>query len=226
MVFDFFGNRRKVVIAMAHLGALPGTPLYDAAGGMNKLIDGVARRYREASSRRRPCHHVRQRERSALPIQGAGRVHRRDDRRDRRDQAGAQGSVRRQLSLGPRRQPWPSPVPPAPRSRAKSLPGSFRFGHGAVAARRRDCSVACGANLGRPDLRLLFNINAEFAVFPRYETDRIAGQECGILVPWLTPSWCPDRSPGRRGNLRPTQGPRRGPRCAEFSPIPACASTM
>jgi membrane complex biogenesis BtpA family protein len=43
MVFDFFGNRRKVVIAMAHLGALPGTPLYDAAGGMNKLIDGVAR---------------------------------------------------------------------------------------------------------------------------------------------------------------------------------------
>jgi membrane complex biogenesis BtpA family protein len=43
MVFDFLGRRRKVVIAMAHLGALPGAPLYDAGGGMSKLIDGVAR---------------------------------------------------------------------------------------------------------------------------------------------------------------------------------------
>ena len=43
MVFDFFGQRRKVVIAMAHIGALPGTPLYDAQGGLPKLIEGVAR---------------------------------------------------------------------------------------------------------------------------------------------------------------------------------------
>ncbi len=43
MVFDFFGQRRKVVISMAHIGALPGTPLYDADGGMAKLIDGVAK---------------------------------------------------------------------------------------------------------------------------------------------------------------------------------------
>ena len=42
MIFDFFGDRRKVVIAMAHIGALPGTPLYDADGGMAKLIDDVA----------------------------------------------------------------------------------------------------------------------------------------------------------------------------------------
>lgn len=41
MVFDFFGKKNKVVVAMAHIGALPGTPLYDAAGGMGKLIDGV-----------------------------------------------------------------------------------------------------------------------------------------------------------------------------------------
>ena len=42
MPFDFFGSTRKAVIAMAHIGALPGTPLYDAAGGMDRLIDGVA----------------------------------------------------------------------------------------------------------------------------------------------------------------------------------------
>src|SRR4051812_18696095 len=43
MPFEFFGTRRKVVIAMAHIGALPGTPLYDADGGVDKLIEGVAR---------------------------------------------------------------------------------------------------------------------------------------------------------------------------------------
>ena len=41
MVFEFFGPQPKAIIAMAHIGALPGSPLYDADGGMNKLIDGV-----------------------------------------------------------------------------------------------------------------------------------------------------------------------------------------
>jgi membrane complex biogenesis BtpA family protein len=43
MTFDFFGARRKVVIAMAHIGALPGTPLYDSGGGMDRLIEGAGR---------------------------------------------------------------------------------------------------------------------------------------------------------------------------------------
>lgn len=41
MVFEFFGSKSKAVIGMAHIGALPGTPLYDADGGMAKLVDGV-----------------------------------------------------------------------------------------------------------------------------------------------------------------------------------------
>ncbi len=41
MIFDFLGNTSKAVIAMAHIGALPGAPLYDADGGMNKLVDDV-----------------------------------------------------------------------------------------------------------------------------------------------------------------------------------------
>jgi len=43
MPFEFFGAKKKAVIAMAHLGALPGAPLYDAQGGLQKLIDDVAR---------------------------------------------------------------------------------------------------------------------------------------------------------------------------------------
>lgn len=41
MPFEFFGSNRKAVIAMAHIGALPGSPLYDADGGMNRIIDDV-----------------------------------------------------------------------------------------------------------------------------------------------------------------------------------------
>lgn len=43
MTFDWFAGKRKMVIAMAHIGALPGAPLYDADGGVAKLIEGVAR---------------------------------------------------------------------------------------------------------------------------------------------------------------------------------------
>lgn len=43
MVFDFFGSKTKAVIAMAHIGALPGSPLHDGKGGVAKLIDDVAR---------------------------------------------------------------------------------------------------------------------------------------------------------------------------------------
>ncbi|MBN8994888.1 MAG: BtpA/SgcQ family protein [Rhizobiales bacterium] len=42
MPFGFFPVR-KAVIAMAHIGALPGSPLHDAKGGMAALIDGVAK---------------------------------------------------------------------------------------------------------------------------------------------------------------------------------------
>ena len=41
MVFDFLGSKRKAVISMVHIGALPGSPLYNADGGMQKLIDDV-----------------------------------------------------------------------------------------------------------------------------------------------------------------------------------------
>ncbi len=39
MVFDFVGEAKKVVIAMVHIGALPGTPLYEVDGGLEKLIE-------------------------------------------------------------------------------------------------------------------------------------------------------------------------------------------
>lgn len=42
MIFDFFGNKSKVVVSMAHIGALPGSPLYDADRGLDGLIEGVA----------------------------------------------------------------------------------------------------------------------------------------------------------------------------------------
>jgi membrane complex biogenesis BtpA family protein len=39
MIFDFLGDKTKAVISMCHIGALPGSPLYDADGGMDGLIE-------------------------------------------------------------------------------------------------------------------------------------------------------------------------------------------
>ncbi|SON58040.1 putative sgc region protein SgcQ [Hartmannibacter diazotrophicus] len=41
MIFEFFGSKKKAVIAMVHIGALPGTPLFDAKAGMDALIEGA-----------------------------------------------------------------------------------------------------------------------------------------------------------------------------------------
>lgn len=42
MPFPFFPRRKKAIIGMVHLGALPGTPLHDAQGsGMARLIEGA-----------------------------------------------------------------------------------------------------------------------------------------------------------------------------------------
>ena len=42
MIESTFGSR-KPVIAMIHLAALPGSPLYDRAGGLQKIVDDSAR---------------------------------------------------------------------------------------------------------------------------------------------------------------------------------------
>jgi len=38
---SLFQRGRKSVVAMAHIGALPGAPLYDSEGGIDRLVDGV-----------------------------------------------------------------------------------------------------------------------------------------------------------------------------------------
>jgi len=43
MMFEFFAAKKKVIIAMIHIGAMPGTPLYDSDGGIAKLIEDAAR---------------------------------------------------------------------------------------------------------------------------------------------------------------------------------------
>lgn len=43
MLSDVFGAKTKAVIAMTHIGALPGSPLYDPRGGMARLVGDVAR---------------------------------------------------------------------------------------------------------------------------------------------------------------------------------------
>ena len=39
---DLFAKTKKPIIAMAHLGPLPGAPGYDAAGGIDALAEAAA----------------------------------------------------------------------------------------------------------------------------------------------------------------------------------------
>jgi membrane complex biogenesis BtpA family protein len=161
MVFDFFGARRKVVIAMAHLGALPGTPLYDAAGGMNKLIDGVTRDIEKLQ---------------------AGGVHAimfgNENDRPYQFQATAEGIAAMSTVIAAIKPTLKIPFgvnylwdPSASVAIACATGASFarEIFTGLFASDmglwQPDAAAALRLrrNLGRPDLKLLFNINAEFA---------------------------------------------------------------
>ncbi|HEY9216307.1 MAG TPA: BtpA/SgcQ family protein [Ancylobacter sp.] len=161
MVFEFFGPRPKAIIAMAHIGALPGSPLYDADGGMNKLIDGVA---------------------SDIEKLQAGGVHSimfgNENDRPYQLKAPAEGVAAMTAVIAAIKPMLTVPFgvnylwdPVASIAIATATGASFAreiftglFASdmglwepkGAEALRLR-------RNLGRPDLKLLFNINAEFA---------------------------------------------------------------
>lgn len=161
MSFDFFGARSKVVIAMAHLGALPGTPLYDADGGMNKLIDAAARDIEKLQQ---------------------GGVHAimfgNENDRPYRFQAAPEG-VAAMTAIVAALKPalkvpfgvnylW-DPLASVAISCATGasfareiFTGVFASDMGLWRPSAAD-ALALRRNLGRPDLKLLFNINAEFA---------------------------------------------------------------
>ena len=161
MLFDFFGPRRKVVIAMAHIGALPGTPLYDAGGGMTKLIDGVAR----------DVEHLQ-----------AGGVHAimfgNENDRPYQFTAPAEGIAAMTAVIGAIKPMLRVPFgvdylwdPAASVAIACATGASFvrEIFTGLFASDmglwQPDAATALSLrrNFGRPDLKLLFNINAEFA---------------------------------------------------------------
>ena len=144
MVFDFLGDKKKVVIAMAHIGALPGSPLYDADGGVNKLIDGVLKDI------------------DALQAGGVDAVmFGNENDRPYVLKAPPEGvaamtavvqavkphlkvAVRRQLSLGPARQRGHCGRD-GRELRARDLHRSLRVRHGALAGRLRRRPPACAA---------------------------------------------------------------------------------
>jgi membrane complex biogenesis BtpA family protein len=161
MPFDFFGARRKVVIAMAHIGALPGTPLYDADGGMDRLIEGAARDIEKLQQ---------------------GGVHAimfgNENDRPYRFTATTEGVAAMTAVVAALKPMLKAPFgvnylwdPSASVAIAcatgasfarEIFTGLFASDMGLWRPNAAD-ALALRRNLGRPDLKLLFNINAEFA---------------------------------------------------------------
>ena len=161
MIFDFFGTKKKAVIAMVHIGALPGTPLYDLDGGMSKLVDNAASDAEKlqaggvdavmfGNENDRPYS-------LAAPLEGVAAM-----------TAVVQAiapSLKVPFGVNYLWDPKAS-IAVAQATGAKFVreifTGVFASDMGIWAP---DCAgaVRLRRNLGRPDLKLLFNINAEFA---------------------------------------------------------------
>jgi membrane complex biogenesis BtpA family protein len=161
MIFDFFGGRRKAIIGMAHIGALPGTPLYDAAGGLNRLIEGVASDIEKlqaggihaimfGNENDRPYRFVATREGIAAMTAVVMAV---------------KPSLRVPFGVNYLWDPSASVAIACATGASfarEIFTGLFASDMGLWQPNAAD-ALTLRRNLGRPDLKLLFNINAEFA---------------------------------------------------------------
>ncbi len=142
MVFDCFGARKKVVISMAHIGALPGSPLYDADGGVQKLIDGVMSDVEKLQAGGVDAIMFGNENDRLYVSQGLAGRHRGHDGYRAGDQAVAESTVRRQLpvgSAGQRRYRGRH----RRKLRTRDLHGPVRLRHGTVAAGLRRRRAPC-----------------------------------------------------------------------------------
>ena len=209
MVFDFLGDKTKVVIAMAHIGALPGTPLYDADGGVDKLIEGVLRDIENlqaggvdaimfGNENDRPYLFKAPPEGVAAMTAVVAAV-----------KAASQGPVRRQLSLGPARQRRHRRGDRR-ELRPRDLHRPLRLRHGALAARRRGRPASAPQSRPRRHEAPLQH-QRRVRPFARRAPDRAAREERRLLLarrrdPGLRPA---DRRAGRP--LEPRERPRGRP---------------
>ena len=161
MIFDFFGSKKKAVIAMAHIGPMPGSPLYDADGGVDKLIEDVARDIENlqaggvdaimfGNENDRPYQ-------LKATVEGAAAM--------TAVVQGVKGALKVPFGVNYLWDPAASVAIAAAtgaRFVREIFTGVFASDMGVWAP---DCATASRLrrNLGRADLKLLFNINAEFA---------------------------------------------------------------
>ena len=157
----------KPVIAMVHLGALPGSPLHDAEAGLEGLVEGARKDLERAAGGRLRRRHVRQRERPALRVQGRHRLDRDHGLRHRPAARRDHSAVRRQRALGPDEHDGARGRDRRV-VRARDLHRHLCLRHGAVDARMPARRSATATGSAGSDLAVLYNISAEFA----YSLDR------------------------------------------------------
>lgn len=160
-MFDFLGNRRNRVIAMAHIGALPGSPLFDAKGGVQKLIDDVAKDVRNLQEN--GVHAIMFGNENDRPYRFKAPL----------ESAAAMAAIISALKVEMKVpfgvnflwDPTASVAIAAATGASfarEIFTGLFASDMGLWAPNAAD-ALKLRADLGRPDLKLLYNINAEFA---------------------------------------------------------------
>ena len=180
------GNFRRVfgdgkpVIAMVHFGALPGSPLYDAAAGLDGLVEGARKDLAAlqaagfdavmfGNENDRPYEFTVDTASTATMAYVIGRL-----------RAEITRAVRRQRAVGPDEHRWRSRRRPARPSCARSSPAPTppTWGRGRRTPARR-CAIATGS--ARTDLALLYNVSAEFAYSLDQRQPRRPGAQRGLL---------------------------------------------
>ncbi len=209
----------KPVIAMVHLGALPGAPLHDPTGGVEAIIEAARKDLAALAGGRRRCRDVRQRERPALRARRRYRLDRDHGLCHRPAAQRNHRAVRRQRPVGPDDARWRLRLRPVQSFAREIFTGLYASDMGLWAPDAGKAhALSQRARPRRPRhalqcLRRICRLRSTGAACP---TGRAA--RCFPASP--TPCSFPARSPARRRRCRTSRRSRRCCRTRRCSPTP------
>ncbi len=218
-----FDRSHKTVIAMAHIGALPGSPLYDAGGGMDRLVEGVARDVEQLQAGGVDAimfgnENDRPYELTAAPESIAAMT---------AVVAAIKPMLKVPFGVNFLWDPYATVAIAAATGASfarEIFTGVFASDMGLWAPNAAK-ALRLRRTLARPELKLLFNVNAEFAASLDSRSIALRAKSA-VFSSWRTSSWSRAPLPASRSKY-PTS-----PRCARRCrippcwPIPASTSTM
>ena len=199
----------KPVIAMVHLGALPGTPLYDADAGVEGIIEDARADLDALQAAGVDAVMFGNENDRPYELRGGRRVDRDDGLCHRAAARRDHGAVRGERAVGPARDAWRSRRPPAPRFVREIFTGTYASDMGLWAPGRGRAPPATAGCVGAGDVVTAVQRLGGVRALARRSQPARPGALGGLLVGARTRCSCPGAITGEAAAMSDLEAVKR-----------------